>query len=111
MKRDKSFEIFIAVFIVTIIIAVVYGFNKNTKDAFYGGDRMANTYNYYTVNSSNNTMLEPDYDTSRPVKGMKVNNITLSKEQIDNIAYEVNRNSSFVDREINEGLTSGKVYK
>ena len=106
MKRDKSFEIFIAVFIVTIIIAVVYGLNKNTND--YGKDRAVNNY---TVNSSNNTMLEPDYDTSRPVKGMKVNNITLSKEQIDSIAYEINRNSSFVDREINEGLTSGKVYK
>lgn len=108
MKRDKSFEIFIAVFIVTIIIAVIYGLNKNTNDSFYGKDRAVNNY---TVNSSNNTMLEPDYDTSRPVKGMKVNNITLSKEQIDSIAYEINRNSSFVDREINEGLTSGKVYK
>lgn len=108
MKRDYSFEIFIAVFIVTIIVAVVYGLNKNTSNSFYGEDRAVNDY---TVNSSNNIMLEPDYDTSRPVKGMKVNNITLTKEQIDSIAYEVNRNSSFVDREINEGLTSGKVNK
>ena len=111
MKRDKSFEIFIAVFIVTIIIAVVYGLNKNTNDSVYGGNITTNTYNDCTVNSSNNIMLEPDYDTSRPVKDMKVNNITLSKEQIDSIVYEVNRNSSFVDREINEGLTSGKVHK
>lgn len=71
MKRDKSFEIFIAVFIVTIIVAVVYGLNKNTNESFYGGDRTANTYNDCTGNGDNDNMLEPDNGYSPPVKGMK----------------------------------------
>ena len=50
-------------------------------------------------------------NSSRPVKGMKVNNITFTKQQIDSIVNVVKLNSSFADREINEGLTSGRVYK
>lgn len=108
MKRDKSFKIFIAVFIVTISVAVIYGFNKNTNDVFYGEDRAVNNY---TVNSSNDTMLEPDNNSSRPVKGMKY------KDSMDSLAFSKHIDLSNIDgdnfysREINEGLTSGKVNK
>lgn len=62
-------------------------------------------------NTCINTNVNQYNDSSRPVKGMKVNNITFTKQQIDSIANTVKLNSSFVDREIDEGLTSGRVYK
>lgn len=80
----------------------------------FGVKTTCDNYNRLTsyIDSCNNTnMLEPNNDSSRPVKDMKVNNITFTRQQIDSIVNIVNRNSSFVDREINEGLTSGKVHK
>jgi hypothetical protein len=50
-------------------------------------------------------------DSSRPVKGMKY------KDSIDSLSFSKHVNLSNIDgdnfysREINEGLTSGKVYK
>lgn len=79
-------------------------------------------FGVYEINeiSNNNTNIDNvcidtcdnQYNnSSRPVKGMKVNNITFTKQQIDSIVNVVKLNSSFADREINEGLTSGRVYK
>lgn len=79
-------------------------------------------FGVYEINeiSNNNTNIDnvciDTYDnqynnSSRPVKSMKVNNITFTKQQIDSIVNVVKLNSSFADREINEGLTSGRVYK
>ncbi len=80
MKRNYSFEVFIFVIIVTIIVAVIYGFNRNnTDDAFYGENRVTSTYNNYDAN-----MLEPDYITSPPVKGMNSNNL-INVDSIDSI--------------------------
>lgn len=63
-------------------------------------------YNNYNIN-----MVEPDNSSSRPVKGMKY------KDSIDSLAFSKHIDLSNIDgdnfysREINESLTSGKVYK
>lgn len=67
-----------------------------------------NNINY---NNHNINMVEPDNSSSRPVKGMKY------KDSIDSLAFSKHINLSNIDgdnfysREINESLTSGKVYK
>lgn len=67
-----------------------------------------NNINY---NNHNINMVEPDNSSSRPVKGMKY------KDLIDSLAFSKHIDLSNIDednfysREINEGLTSGKVYK
>ena len=56
-------------------------------------------------------MLELYNDSSRPVKGMKY------KDSLDYLAFSKSVDLSNIDgdnfysREINEGLTSGKVHK
>ena len=56
-------------------------------------------------------LVEPDNSSSPPVKGMKC------KDSIDSLSYSKHIDLSSIDgdnfysREINEGLTSGKVYK
>ena len=67
-----------------------------------------NNINY---NNHNINMVEPDNSSSRPVKGMKY------KDSIDSLAFSKHIDLSNIDgdnfysREINENLTSGKVYK
>lgn len=70
--------------------------------------RDSNNINY---NNHNINMVEPDNSSSPPVKGMKY------KDSIDSLAFSKHIDLSNIDgdnfynREINEGLTSGKVYK
>lgn len=70
--------------------------------------RDSNNINY---NNHNINMVEPDNSSSPPVKGMKY------KDPIDSLAFSKHIDLSNIDgdnfynREINEGLTSGKVYK
>lgn len=65
-------------------------------------------YNNHNININ---MVEPDNSSSRPVKGMKY------KDSIDSLAFSKHIDLSNIDgdnfysREINEGLTSGRVYK
>lgn len=67
-----------------------------------------NNINY---NNHNINMIELDNSSSRPVKGMKY------KDSIDSLAFSKHIDLSNIDgdnfysREINESLTSGKVYK
>ena len=67
-----------------------------------------NNINY---NNHNINMIEPDNSSSPPVKGMKY------KDSIDSLAFSKHIDLSNIDgdnfygREINEGLTSGKVHK
>lgn len=67
-----------------------------------------NNINY---NNHNINMVEPDNSSSPPVKGMKY------KDSIDSLAFSKHIDLSNIDgdnfysREINESLTSGKVYK
>lgn len=68
----------------------------------------SNNINY---NNHNINMVEPDNSSSRPVKGMKY------KDSLDSLAFSKHIDLSNIDgdnfysREINESLTSGKVYK
>lgn len=68
----------------------------------------SNNINY---NNHNINMVEPDNSSSRPVKGMKY------KDSIDSLAFSKHIDLSNIDgdnfysREINESLTSDKVYK
>lgn len=70
--------------------------------------RDSNNINY---NNHNINMVEPDNSSSRPVKCMKY------KDSIDSLAFSKHIDLSNIDgdnfysREINESLTSGKVYK
>lgn len=70
--------------------------------------RDSNDINY---NNHNINMVEPDNGSSPPVKGIKY------KDAIDSLAFSKHIDLSNIDgdtfysREINEGLTSGKVYK
>lgn len=70
--------------------------------------RDSNNINY---NNHNINMVEPDNSSSPPVKGMKY------KDSIDSLAFSKHIDLSNIDgdnfygREINEGLTSGKVHK
>lgn len=70
--------------------------------------RDSNNINY---NNHNINMVEPDNSSSRPVKGMKY------KDSIDSLVFSKHIDLSNIDgdnfysREINESLTSGKVYK
>ena len=63
------------------------------------------------TNNHNINMVEPDNSSSPPVKGMKY------KDSLDSLASSKHIDLSNIDgdnfysREINEGLTSGKVYK
>lgn len=67
-----------------------------------------NNINY---NNHNINMVEPDNSSSRPVKDMKY------KDSLDSLAFSKHIDLSNIDgdnfysREINESLTSGKVYK
>ena len=73
--------------------------------------RDSNNINY---NNHNINMVEPDNSSSRPVKGMKYKD---SIDSIDSLAFSKHIDLSNIDgdnfysREINENLTSGKVYK
>lgn len=67
-----------------------------------------NNINY---NNHNINMVEPDNSSSPPVKGMKY------EDSLDSLVFSKHVDLSNIDgdnfysREINEGLTSGKVYK
>lgn len=89
MKRDYSFEVFISIFIVTIIVAVIYGINRNnTDDSFYGA---ANTYNDYTDNCDDVNMLEPDDGYSPPVKGI------VGNDSLDSLVFNKHVDLSGID--------------
>lgn len=91
-------------FVIYLIGSFIYFGVKTTYDNY----NIPTTY----INSCDNIdMLEPDNSSSRPVKGMKY------KDSIDSLAFSKHIDLSNIDgdnfysREINESLTSGKVYK
>ena len=68
----------------------------------------ANNIDYYNHNTN---MLEPYNSSSRPVKGMKCNDSIDSLAFIKHVDLSNIDGDNFYSREINEGLTSGKVNK
>lgn len=111
MNKNKLYAIIGIIGILSIVGVVIYIIGSFI---YFAINTTYNSYNRPTtyIDSCDNAItLESYNDSSRPVKDIKVNNITFTRQQIDSIADIVKLNSSFVDREINEGLTSGKVHK
>ena len=99
-KENKILFILGIILILSIFSYIIYLMGVLVYDA--------NNINY---NNHNTNMIEPDNSSSRPVKGMKYD------DSIDSLAFSKHVDLSNIDgdnfysREINEGLTSGKVYK
>ena len=98
--ENKLLLIFIIILLLSIFSYIIYLNGILIRDS--------NNINY---NNHNINMVEPDNSSSRPVKGMKY------KDSIDSLAFSKHIDLSNIDgdnfysREINESLTSGKVYK
>ncbi len=99
-KENKILFILGIILILSIFSYIIYLMGVLVYDA--------NNINY---NNHNTNMIEPDNSSSRPVKGMKYD------DSIDSLAFSKHVDLSNIDgdnfysREINEGLTSGKVNK
>lgn len=99
-KETKIIFIFGIILILSIFSYIIYLMGVLVYDA--------NNINY---NNHNANIVEPNNSSSRPVKDMKYN------DSIDSLAFSKHVDLSNIDgdnfysREINEGLTSGKVYK
>ena len=91
-------------FVIYIIGSFIYFGIKTTYDNY-------NRPTTYIDSCDNAIMLESDNDFSSPVKGMKY------EDSIDSLVFTKHTDLSGIDgdnfysREINEGLTSGKVHK
>lgn len=96
MNKYKLYGGIVIIVLLSIVSFIINNYNKSI---------------YYNDNCDNAIMLESDNDSSRPVKGMKY------KDSIDSLAFSKHVDLSNIDgdnfysREINENLTSGKVYK
>lgn len=99
-KENKILLILSIILLLSIFSYIIYLMGILIYDA--------NNINY---SNHNINMIEPDNSSSRPVKGMKY------KDSLDSLAFSKSVDLSNIDgdnfysREINEGLTSGKVYK
>ncbi len=99
-KENKILLILSIILLLSIFSYIIYLMGILVYDA--------NNINY---NNHNTNMVEPDNSSSRPVKGMKY------KDSLDSLAFNKSVDLSNIDgnnfysREINEDLTSGKVYK
>lgn len=111
MNKNKLYTVIGIIGILSIVGVVIYII---CSFICFGIKTTYNSYNRPTtyINSCDNVnRLEPDNDSSRPVKGMKY------KDSLDSLAFSKSVDLSNIDgnnfysREINEGLTSGKVYK
>lgn len=99
-KENKILLILSIILLLSIFSYIIYLMGVLVYDA--------NNINY---NNHNTNMVEPDNSSRRPVKGMKY------KDSLDSLAFNKSVDLSNIDgntfygREINEDLTSGKVYK
>ena len=107
--KNRIYTTISIVFLIGIMCFVIYLVGNFIYFGIYEINVISDNTNI--DNTCINTNVNHYNDSSHPVKGMKVNNITFTKQQIDSITNTVKLNSSFVDREIDEGLTSGRVYK
>ena len=96
MNKDKLYGGIVIILLLSIVGFIINNYNKPTC---------------YNSSCDNTIMLELYNDSSRPVKGMKY------KDSLDSLAFSKYVDLSNIDgdnfysREINEGLTNGKVYK
>ena len=96
MNKYKPYGGIVIIILLSIVGFIINNYNRPTS---------------YINNCDNTIMLESDNGSSRPVKGIKY------KDSIDSLAFSKHVDLSNIDgdnfynREINEDLTSGKVYK
>lgn len=111
MNKTKLYAVIGIIVLLCIVGFVIYLIGsficfgvKTTYDSY-------NRPTTYIDSCDNTNMLKPYNDSSRPVKGMKY------KDSIDSLAFSKHIDLSNIDgdnfysREINEDLTSGRVYK
>lgn len=104
-KKTENKLLIILIILIIILLLSIFSYIIYLNGILI---RDSNNINY---NNHNINMVEPDNSSSPPVKGMKY------KDSIDSLAFSKHIDLSNIDgdnfysREINEGLTSGKVYK
>lgn len=111
MNKNKLYTVIGIIGVLSIVGVIIYIIGSFI---YFAINTTYNSYNKPTtyIESCDNTIiLEPDNSSSRPVKSMKY------KDSLDSLAFSKSVDLSNIDgdnfysREINEGLTSGKVYK
>lgn len=111
MNKNKLYTVIGIIGLLSIVGFVIYIISSFI---YFAINTTYNSYNRPTtyIDSCDNAItLEPDNSSSRPVKGMKY------KDSLDSLAFSKHIDLSNIDgdnfysRELNEGLTSGKVYK
>lgn len=111
MNKNKLYTVIGIIGLLSIVGVIIYIVGSFIYFVF---KTTCDNYNKPTtyIESCDNTIIpEPDNDYSRPVKGMKY------KDSLDSLAFSKSVDLSNIDgdnfysREINEGLTSGKVHK
>ena len=112
MNKNKLYTVIGIIGVLSIIGVVIYIIGSFIYFAI--NTTTYNSYNKPTtyIESCDNTIiLEPYNSSSRPVKGIEY------KDSFDSLAFSKSVDLSNIDgdnfysREINEGLTSGKVHK
>lgn len=109
--ENKLYTIIGIIGLLSIVGFVIYSIGSFI---YFGVKTTYDNYNRPTtyINSCDNVdILEPDNNSSPPVKGIEykdpIDSLSVSKHiDLSNIDGD-----NFYSREINEGLTSGKVYK
>ena len=102
---EKKTENKLLIILIIILLLIIFSY------IIYLNGILIYDENNINYNNHNINMVEPDNSSSRPVKGMKY------KDSIDSLAFSKHIDLSNIDgdnfysREINESLTSGKVYK
>lgn len=102
---EKKTENKLLIILIIILLLSIFSYIIYLKGILIHDENNIN-YNNHNIN-----MVELDNSSSRPVKGMKY------KDSIDSLAFSKHIDLSNIDgdnfysREINESLTSGKVYK
>lgn len=105
MEKKTENKLLIILILIIILLLSIFSY------IIYLNGILIYDENNINYNNHNINMVEPDNSSSRPVKGMKY------KDSIDSLAFSKHIDLSNIDgdnfysREINESLTSGKVYK
>ena len=111
MNKNKLYTVICIIGLLSIVGFVIYLISSficfEVKTTYDIGNRTTTYINsYYNVD-----VLEPYNDTSRPVKGIEYKdsfNFIVFSNHTDLSSIE---GDNFYSREINEGLTSGKIHK
>ena len=107
--KNKIYTTISIVGLIGIMCFVIYIVGNIIFFGIYETNDMSNNDNIDSVCISTN--VNQYYDSSRPVKGMKY------EDSMDSLVFSGHTDLSNIDgdnfysREINEGLTSGKVHK